>query len=91
LGFGSNELRKTILSYAIADTLQMCYSYITTDELEAAMKEYGIADEDCIKEILLEVDTDNVSHLSYPCPHLLTSQKHKLIHHFNFAGWKNKL
>ncbi|KAJ8423368.1 hypothetical protein Cgig2_026786 [Carnegiea gigantea] len=39
--------------------------YITTDELEAAMKEYGIADEDCIKEILLEVDTDNDGRINY--------------------------
>lgn len=36
-------------------------SYITTDELESAMMEYGIADESSIKEILSEVDTDNVS------------------------------
>jgi len=35
--------------------------FITTDELEAAMMEYGIADESSIKDILSEVDTDNVS------------------------------
>ena len=39
-------------------------SYITTDELESAMMEYGIADESSIKEILSEVDTDNVSIIS---------------------------
>lgn len=35
--------------------------FITMDELEVAMMEYGIADESSIKEILSEVDTDNVS------------------------------
>lgn len=35
--------------------------YITRDELEAAMKEYGMGDEASIKEIISEVDTDNVS------------------------------
>jgi len=36
-------------------------SFITRDELETAMKEYGMGDEDTIKEIISEVDTDNVS------------------------------
>ena len=35
--------------------------YITRDELEAAMKEYGMGDEASIKEIISEVDTGNVS------------------------------
>ncbi|KAG6392334.1 hypothetical protein SASPL_146551 [Salvia splendens] len=35
--------------------------YITRDELETAMKEYGMGDEGSIKEIISEVDTDNVS------------------------------
>lgn len=39
--------------------------YITTDELETAMKEYGIADENSIKEILAEVDTDNDGRINY--------------------------
>nr|AAD17800.1 Ca2+-dependent protein kinase [Mesembryanthemum crystallinum] len=39
--------------------------FITTDELETAMKEYGIADENCIAEILLEVDTDNDGRINY--------------------------
>ncbi|KAL9236927.1 hypothetical protein vseg_011539 [Gypsophila vaccaria] len=39
--------------------------YITTDELETAMKEYGIADENSIKEILSEVDTDNDGQINY--------------------------
>ncbi|KAK6154646.1 hypothetical protein DH2020_008894 [Rehmannia glutinosa] len=33
--------------------------YITRDELETAMKEYGMGDEATIKEIISEVDTDN--------------------------------
>ena len=40
------------------------FSYITRDELETAMKEYGIGDEGSIREIISEVDTDNVSYLS---------------------------
>ncbi|CAO2842545.1 unnamed protein product [Amaranthus hypochondriacus] len=39
--------------------------YITTDELESAMMEYGIADESSIKEILSEVDTDNDGRINY--------------------------
>ncbi|KAF8409562.1 hypothetical protein HHK36_005640 [Tetracentron sinense] len=35
--------------------------FITRDELESAMKEYGMGDEASIKEIISEVDTDNVS------------------------------
>lgn len=38
-------------------------SFITRDELENAMKEYGMGDEDSIKEIINEVDTDKVSFL----------------------------
>ena len=32
------------------------------DELETAMKEYGMGDGATIKDIISEVDTDNVSH-----------------------------
>ena len=32
------------------------------DELEGAMKEYGMGDDATIREIISEVDTDNVSH-----------------------------
>ncbi|XP_010675716.2 calcium-dependent protein kinase 33 [Beta vulgaris subsp. vulgaris] len=39
--------------------------FITTDELEAAMREYGIADENCIKDILMEVDTDNDGRINF--------------------------
>lgn len=37
--------------------------YITIDELEAALTEYGMGDDEAtIKEILSNVDTDNVKH-----------------------------
>ena len=36
-------------------------SFITRDELESAMKEYGMGDDATIKDIISEVDTDNVS------------------------------
>lgn len=39
--------------------------FITIDELEIAMKEYGIGDESSIKEILSEVDTDNDGRINY--------------------------
>lgn len=37
------------------------HRYITRDELETAMKENGMGDEATIREIISEVDTDNVS------------------------------
>ncbi|XP_068668702.1 calcium-dependent protein kinase 2-like [Aristolochia californica] len=39
--------------------------FITRDELELAMKEYGMGDEDTIKEIISEVDTDNDGKINY--------------------------
>ncbi|XP_054797968.1 calcium-dependent protein kinase 2-like [Prosopis cineraria] len=39
--------------------------FITRDELETAMKEYGIGDDATIKEILSEVDTDNDGRINY--------------------------
>lgn len=42
-------------------SLQCLYRFITVDELEIAMKDYGMGDDDTIKEIISEVDTDNVS------------------------------
>ncbi|KAG8385738.1 hypothetical protein BUALT_Bualt03G0076400 [Buddleja alternifolia] len=39
--------------------------YITMDELETAMKEYGMGDEATIKEIISEVDTDNDGRINY--------------------------
>lgn len=43
-------------------SLTCCYlRFITRDELESAMKEYGIGDPSSIKEIISDVDTDNVS------------------------------
>lgn len=37
------------------------HRYITRDELEQAMAEYGVGDEASIKEVLDEVDKDKVS------------------------------
>ncbi|KAK4275457.1 hypothetical protein QN277_018537 [Acacia crassicarpa] len=39
--------------------------FITVDELETAMKEYGMGDEGTIKEIISEVDTDNDGRINY--------------------------
>lgn len=39
--------------------------FITRDELESAMKEYGMGDEATIKEIIAEVDTDNDGRINY--------------------------
>lgn len=40
--------------------------YITMEELEQALKQYNMGDSKTIKEILAEVDTDNVK-LLFPC------------------------
>ncbi|XP_010439398.1 PREDICTED: calcium-dependent protein kinase 15-like [Camelina sativa] len=39
--------------------------FITMDELESAMKEYGMGDEASIKEVIAEVDTDNDGRINY--------------------------
>ncbi|KAK1308631.1 Calcium-dependent protein kinase isoform 2 [Acorus calamus] len=39
--------------------------HITRDELEKAMKEYGMGDDASIKEIISEVDTDNDGRINY--------------------------
>ncbi|KAG7957617.1 hypothetical protein I3843_11G184600 [Carya illinoinensis] len=39
--------------------------FITRDELETAMKEYGMGDDTTIKEIIAEVDTDNDGRINY--------------------------
>ncbi|GAB2284690.1 Calcium-dependent protein kinase 33 [Dionaea muscipula] len=39
--------------------------FITRDELEVAMREYGIADDVTIKEIISEVDSDNDGRINY--------------------------
>ncbi|XP_057960663.1 calcium-dependent protein kinase 2-like [Malania oleifera] len=39
--------------------------FITRDELETAMKDYGMGDEASIKEIISEVDTDNDGRINY--------------------------
>ncbi|KAF5944278.1 hypothetical protein HYC85_018355 [Camellia sinensis] len=39
--------------------------FITRDELETAMKQYGMGDDATIKEIISEVDTDNDGRINY--------------------------
>ncbi|WOG89974.1 hypothetical protein DCAR_0209215 [Daucus carota subsp. sativus] len=39
--------------------------FITKDELESAMKEYGMGDEATIKDIISEVDSDNDGRINY--------------------------
>ncbi|KAJ0575091.1 putative protein kinase CAMK-CDPK family [Helianthus annuus] len=39
--------------------------YITMEELETAMKEYGMGDEATVKDIISEVDTDNDGKINY--------------------------
>ncbi|EXB50311.1 Calcium-dependent protein kinase 9 [Morus notabilis] len=39
--------------------------FITRDELETAMKDYGMGDEATIREIISEVDTDNDGRINY--------------------------
>lgn len=47
-----------------SDVAVLIYRFITRDELESAMQEHGMGDIATIKEIISEVDTDNVSLLS---------------------------
>ena len=42
-----------------------CDRYITIEELEQALREYGMQDGRDIKEIVSEVDSDNVSAFPY--------------------------
>ncbi|KAK9268977.1 hypothetical protein L1049_000744 [Liquidambar formosana] len=41
------------------------HKFITRDELETAMKEYGMGDEATIREIISEVDSDNDGRINY--------------------------
>ena len=41
------------------------YSYITTDELEQALKDHNMGDQETINDIIAEVDIDNVSKTVY--------------------------
>ena len=41
------------------------YSYITTEELEQALEDHNMGDEETIKDIISEVDTDHVSRYCY--------------------------
>lgn len=54
-----------VLSGSIDVITLIIHSFITVDELESAMKDYGMGDEATIKEILTEVDTDNVSNFDW--------------------------
>lgn len=38
----------------------LCFSYITKEELEQALKEKGMCDGEEIKDIISEADADNV-------------------------------
>lgn len=67
--------------------MRCCDSFITRDELETAMKEYGMGDDATIKDIISEVDTDNVSCFSWnrhfeprtKCRYLFHSAHFKLL------------
>lgn len=72
-GFGRICLRHYLFTYHSFEMftssffffLLMWFSFITKDELESAMKEYGMGDEATIKDIIAEVDTDHVSSFRY--------------------------
>ncbi|KAJ1389565.1 Serine/threonine-protein kinase, active site [Sesbania bispinosa] len=65
-----NKLKKLALK-VIAENLSeeeiqgLKAMFITRDELETAMKEYGMGDEATIREIISEVDTDNDGRINY--------------------------
>lgn len=56
------------------------------DELEKAMKEYGMGDDDTIKEIIAEVDTDNVSCLEVFGIQISLLQYHELALVYRMEG-----
>lgn len=45
----------------VGSTVSSLIRYVTTEELEQALKEFGMQDERDIKDIISEVDADNVS------------------------------
>lgn len=49
-----------MLIFVLVFFLLLLFSYITMEELESALKKYNMGDEKTIKEIIAEVDTDNV-------------------------------
>ncbi|KAK2385187.1 calcium-dependent protein kinase [Trifolium repens] len=60
--------------------------YITKEELESALKKYNMGDENTIKEIIAEVDTDNDDRINYDefvammrkgNPDIITHRRHK--------------
>ena len=83
-----------IISNLIAILFKTHLSYITMDELETAMKDYGLGEGATIKEIISEVDTDNVSYQSiWYIFHFFFSLQ--IIYRGStslvFTGWKNQL
>lgn len=70
------------------------YRFITRDELENAMQEHGMGDLSTIKEIIAEVDSDNVSFSLLSLDQnlvLFLLKKLNLIHLSFFPGRKNQL
>lgn len=70
------------------------YRFITRDELENAMQEHGMGDLSTIKEIIAEVDSDNVSFSLLSLDQnlvLFLLKKLYLIHLSFFPGRKNQL
>jgi hypothetical protein len=64
------------------------YRYITRDELQTAMKEYGMGDDETIREIISEVDADNVSCFAFFYMHINLLQYHALIcNSTGLTGW----
>lgn len=62
------------------------HRYITTEELESALKKYNMGDEKTIKEIIAEVDTDHVCCflfifflVAYICLYIVSFMKNGVI------------
>ncbi|KAI3800284.1 hypothetical protein L1987_28371 [Smallanthus sonchifolius] len=55
--------------------------YITMEELETAMKEYGMGDEATIKDIISEVDTDHDGRINYEefCNMMRSGTPHQMV------------
>ncbi|RRT53531.1 hypothetical protein B296_00034368 [Ensete ventricosum] len=57
----NTRYNKFMPNSSASDLAVLIYRFITRDELESAMQEHGMGDIATIKEIISEVDTDNVS------------------------------
>lgn len=72
------SLRSSILYHVHRDVLNylVSFRYITSEELEQALREFGMLEGRDIKEILSEVDSDNVRLLSQfdPFPLLVVQE-----------------